>query len=1036
MAISKQGKDRYPGLNSFLPEQQPLFFGRGREKEELLQLIRLEQVVVLFSKSGLGKSSLLNAGIIPSLHTQGFQPISVRFQQEKTAPIDQATSKSPIDVLINSLHTEFRAACTQQKLAEQKLEILYDRNNPRLWEAVKSCPFPGGHVPIFVFDQFEEFFSYPVADQQVFASQLVELLHDQAPARVINWLLDLEKRTPEAVAWSSQPPIKCVFAIRADRLSDMDSLKAYFPLILRNRYELGPLQEEAARDAICLPAQLTQEAGPFITPAFTYDPLVLDTILKTLCNENSEVEGAQLQIVCQFVEGCQKDEFCAVVDQSVLTGEREINRILDKFYRTQLNGIGNESAIVVASNILENELIEGGRRVALSDPKMIRLLGNLDNTHKRELIQQLQDARLIRSDVTHLGTTYELSHDTLIEPVEKARKIREAWKKRRNDREESSRELKQERAQQALLLQQEIDAKEAAIQTERAKDVELRKVQRLQKRYEFVIRLFTLASILAVIFLSYGLANLVAKGRLSQYLFEAVALPNYNQGHHAVAFRLWEEKAKLSKGFFQWYQTDLATSSTRTFAPYAGREVLMDKSQQYVVARYDDGISDGIAEVFQRRGNRKDTVLFKIPASAIKLTGMSLAIFQPDSTGYTFRILNLRTLKNSSEAIHVPSTQAVTLSTGGSYAVFLDAKRQPHLQLLTGQHVKELPFFNEQLVKDQAKLSPSDTKITFDAQDHFVLIQENAETTSDQQRLWVFDLQKKRYVGRIDKVEKYQLCTEANLLAGVTRSGQIKLMDLQAVDNHTRILGSLTYPFKYISRLMFAPDNKSLVIIPAVSKSPLQFQIDVVDLKPDHQQAKLLVSGVDDHWVSESADQLFYSVFSQPGLLFSYQPSGKCLASFPTSLRPVLVGKNHMVMKQGNSLSIHKVDPTSLLPAFQSVASPHIKSNIKSNIRFYSTNHVSDTHLLVLYTNRIEIVDLQNGTKNNIHSSNAQLGKLSLTGNLLRAELGKTSQDVNLSSRQYWAFFIDYPKNDLDSLRQYVYPILTQGQRREFGLPK
>ena len=71
---------RYPGVTPFSTEQAHIFFGRNQDTDELYRLIRREPLVVLYGKSGLGKSSLLNAGIIPrSLQEGEFRPVVVRF---------------------------------------------------------------------------------------------------------------------------------------------------------------------------------------------------------------------------------------------------------------------------------------------------------------------------------------------------------------------------------------------------------------------------------------------------------------------------------------------------------------------------------------------------------------------------------------------------------------------------------------------------------------------------------------------------------------------------------------------------------------------------------------------------------------------------------------------------------------------------------------------------------------------------------------------------------------------------------------------
>ena len=80
-----QQRRRYPGVSPFETNQADQYFGRTRDVQDLYDLILLEKMVVLFGKSGYGKSSLLNAGIIPKLSAtkskreQPFQPIVVRF---------------------------------------------------------------------------------------------------------------------------------------------------------------------------------------------------------------------------------------------------------------------------------------------------------------------------------------------------------------------------------------------------------------------------------------------------------------------------------------------------------------------------------------------------------------------------------------------------------------------------------------------------------------------------------------------------------------------------------------------------------------------------------------------------------------------------------------------------------------------------------------------------------------------------------------------------------------------------------------------
>ena len=70
----------YPGLEAFKPEQAPIFFGRGPEVDQLLEVLRDPAIrfVAVVGASGSGKSSLVAAGLIPRLRA-GALPGSTRW---------------------------------------------------------------------------------------------------------------------------------------------------------------------------------------------------------------------------------------------------------------------------------------------------------------------------------------------------------------------------------------------------------------------------------------------------------------------------------------------------------------------------------------------------------------------------------------------------------------------------------------------------------------------------------------------------------------------------------------------------------------------------------------------------------------------------------------------------------------------------------------------------------------------------------------------------------------------------------------------
>ncbi|MCP4439854.1 MAG: hypothetical protein GY810_12995 [Aureispira sp.] len=281
-------RSRYPGIRSFETNEQHLFNGRALESRELYSMIKVRRSVVLFAKSGIGKTSMLNAGVIPLLEQDHFYAVKARFQNTGYAPVE--TVKQVIE---------------QGGYINQNLIKKYTKGEPTLWELLKACEFQQNResaIPVFVFDQFEEFFSHSQADQAAFIKAVADVINERLPEKQRQEFRALPrgKRTKADLEWYSPIDMKIVFSIRSDRLSFLDDLSDDIPLILHSRYHLKPLKHQQARDAIVRPAQLV--SASFLTPPFEYKEETISDMLTHLSNEKGEIESFQLQILCQHIE--------------------------------------------------------------------------------------------------------------------------------------------------------------------------------------------------------------------------------------------------------------------------------------------------------------------------------------------------------------------------------------------------------------------------------------------------------------------------------------------------------------------------------------------------------------------------------------------------------------------------------------------------------------------------------------------------------------------------------------------------------------
>lgn len=434
--IQQQKTDRYPGIRAFEQHEQNLFYGRNQEIRDLFRLVVVERLVVVFAKSGIGKSSLLNAGLSPALEEEGYLPIPVRLQ---------STEIAPLDILYDALKNYDKRTAPYATKAE-------------LWQALKTTQFPENRTPVFILDQFEEFFSHEKSKRSKFIRQLALLLRKEAPEEVEDWLYEheLEDRTPEVLEWYEIPEVRVVLAIRSDRLSELNEMTSEIPMILHNRFELKPLNHRQAKAAILQPAEMNDRH--FATPPFDYDEATLEKILSNLDPDNKdEIESFQLQILCGEIEkqvkakiqiqtqtqseysntkspitSHQSANHQLLITPDYLGGKDGIAQILNNYYENRIGELGSESDQQTARLLIEEELIAEGKRIGVAAEKV---------KISAELLDKLLLSRLIRVSNTHLGKVYEISHDTLVEPILKSYEKR----KLEEERLQRERELAEER---------------------------------------------------------------------------------------------------------------------------------------------------------------------------------------------------------------------------------------------------------------------------------------------------------------------------------------------------------------------------------------------------------------------------------------------------------------------------------------------------------------------------------------------------------------------------------------------------------------
>jgi DNA-binding winged helix-turn-helix (wHTH) protein len=358
----------YKFLDYYTEQDANLFFGREAEIETISSQVLARRTFILHGRSGVGKSSILRAGILPRLKEQGHLVFVIR---SFTDPLHQMLGALAEDLGVESA---FEKASNWHEFMEQAT---------RLKEFIEQATLdaPRRSV-IFFLDQFEEFFS---------------LLDEESHQYFIEALSRLSA--------AETLPMKLVFALREDFLAEMSQFKTAIPEIFHHEYHLKRLSREQAARAITEPANAV---------GCRYEPQLVNRLLDDLSDKKG-VDPPQLQIVCD----CLFDSKDVTGNLAMATYEElgtasqilagYLERVLRRFNATELQ---------TAKEILTALISDDGRRLVLRAAVVERRIKNrFFDPPSVNLMEELVAARVVRRRNQDGEAWLELAHDFLTPEV-------------------------------------------------------------------------------------------------------------------------------------------------------------------------------------------------------------------------------------------------------------------------------------------------------------------------------------------------------------------------------------------------------------------------------------------------------------------------------------------------------------------------------------------------------------------------------------------------------------------------------------------
>jgi WD40 repeat protein len=418
----------WPGLMAFTEEARGFFHGRDSEAGELLRLIRRETLTVLFGQSGLGKSSLLNAGVFPRLRETEHLPIYVRLDLSDGAPPLVAQVFDRVAASAQAQGVEAPAAAPGTTLWG-----FFHQRDGDFWSARNRLL-----TPVLVFDQFEEIFTLgrhsaaAEARANAFIDELADLVEGRMPAPIAARL----EADPNAAADYdfARRGFKVVLSFREDYLPDFEGLRSKIRAVLQNRMRLQRMGGAAAMQAIRQPGselvsdEVAQQIVRFVAAA---RPGRDGNDLARL-----DIEPALLSVVCRELNQRRLASGAATITADLL-GEGAQQRIIADFYEASWAGTDARLRQFVEDQLLTDAGYRDSVPLddALAAPGVTR--AGVDRLIGRRLLHLEDRSGALRVELTHdlLADVARASRD--------ARKAREALQ--RQQQAEAARKRRQRR---------------------------------------------------------------------------------------------------------------------------------------------------------------------------------------------------------------------------------------------------------------------------------------------------------------------------------------------------------------------------------------------------------------------------------------------------------------------------------------------------------------------------------------------------------------------------------------------------------------
>ena len=352
----------YKFLDYYTEQDEALFFGREHEIELITSNILGHRNYIIHGRSGVGKSSIVRAGLSPVLRRKNNHVFVIR------------SYKDPLEEIIQSLQSFIPSGSVLE--AGKNLH----RNIINIYAQHQLNPV------VFFLDQFEDFFLLLSKDKkQTFIETIGSIIANESL------------------------PMRIVFVLREDLLAEMSRFKMVIPEIFHHEYRLGRLHHEQAVRAIVGPVRKVGCPIAENLPERIWNDLT----------ENGDIDPPQMQIVCDALfDGRDSEKGITEQEYDNLGGASKIlagylERVMNRF---------NSDELKIAKEILKALITVDNTRLVLPVANVEQRVKSAIDFRENSiglLIEELGRARVIRFRRQDGDAWIEVCHDFLIPEIAK-----------------------------------------------------------------------------------------------------------------------------------------------------------------------------------------------------------------------------------------------------------------------------------------------------------------------------------------------------------------------------------------------------------------------------------------------------------------------------------------------------------------------------------------------------------------------------------------------------------------------------------------